>query len=396
MRKVICSVGHEYEPQEGHGCRKCERARAKARQRTALGRAAPPVGFEATKVATNARGKVTSVRSVPEAAPDEFLPVIPAEHYVKGVSSFLTAGEPTHQWVKTDREKAQADALRWAAIQALVKNELPAGPVVLPPPSVARDLCNVIVFGDPHFGMLAQARETGARNWDMKIAQEIMLAALDLLFLRLPVADTIKLVNIGDFFHFQDPSQLTPRGKHKQDGDGRLAYMAELGVWLSIELTRRAAAHARKVDKFNVGGNHDPEAARWLNIAERVYFRDNPRVDVVDNAADHLYTSFGRNLIGMYHGHETPINRLAGVMANDRREDWGKAKYARWVTGHHHKYWADTFEEVLVEKFPTLAPIDMFAAGHGYRSERSLNAFTLHAEHGEIGRSKVMAAEVGG
>lgn len=395
MRKV-CEVGHEYEPKPGHGCRKCERVRRLERQRAVLGAAAPPVGFEPMKVATNARGQVTSVRSVPEADPDQFEPVIPAEHYVKGVSTFLTAGEPTHQWVKTDQIKAQGDALRWAAIQALVRDNVPPRLEIEPPASVARDLCNNIVFGDPHFGMLAQGRETSGSNWDMKIAQRIMLDALDLLFMRLPDADTCNVINVGDFFHFQDPSQLTPRGKHKLDGDGRLAYMAELGVWLSIEITNRAAARSRMVRKFNVGGNHDPEAARWLNIAERVYFRENPRVDVVDNAAEHLYTTFGRNLIGMYHGHETPVNRLAGVMANDRRAEWGAAKYTRWVTGHHHTYWAQMFEETLVEKFPTLAPIDVFAAGHGYRSERSLNAFTLHAEHGEIGRAKVMAAEVGG
>lgn len=396
MRKVICSVGHEYEPQEGHGCRKCERARAKARQRTALGIAAPPVGFEATKVATNARGQVTSVRSVPEATPEAFEPVIPAEHYVKGVSTFLTAGEPTHQWVKTDLKKAENDARRWLALEELVQSRVPPVPLIEGPASVARDLCNVIVFGDPHFGMLAQARETGASNWDMKIAQRVMRDALQLLMQRLPDAGTCKLINIGDFFHFQDPSQLTPRGKHKQDGDGRLAYMAELGTFLSIELTTMAAQKHWQVDKFNVAGNHDPEAARWMNISERIWFRENPRVHIADNAADHLYTTFGSTLIGMYHGHETPINRLAGVLANDRREDWGKAKYTRWVTGHHHTYWAQMFEETLVEKFPTLASLDMFAAGHGYRSERSLNAFTLHAEHGEISRAKVMAAEVGG
>ncbi len=392
----ICEAGHQYEPTPGHGCRKCERARAKARQRTALGPAAPPEGFEARKVTTNYKGAVTSVQAVPSPEPDEFQPVIPAEHYVKGVSSYLSSGEVTGQWVKTDKQAQAGDAMRWLAIQSLVERGLPSGPMIEPPDAVAADKCNVIVFGDPHFGMLAQARETGASNWDMKIAQDVMLRAMDLILFRLPKADTCKLINIGDFFHFQDPSQLTPRGKHKQDGDGRLSYMAELGIWLSIELTRRAARTHRQVDKFNVAGNHDPEAARWLNIAERIYFRENPRVDVVDNAADHLYTTFGKNLIGMYHGHETPIPRLAGVMANDRRAEWGAAQYTRWVLGHHHTYWAQMFEETLVEKYPTLAAIDMFAAGHGYRSERSLNAFTLHAEHGEIGRAKVMAAEVGG
>jgi hypothetical protein len=253
----------------------------------------------------------------------------------------------------------------------------------------------VIVFGDPHFGMLAQARETRGSNWDMKIAKDTMTAALQLLLARLPSAAHCILINVGDFFHFQDPSQLTPRGKHKLDGDGRLTYMAELGIWLSIELTERAAATHELVEKFNVGGNHDPEAARWMNIAEKIYFRLQPNVRVADNAPEHLYTTFGQNLIGMYHGHETPFNKLLGVMAaEDNGRLWGAHRHRRWITGHHHNYEALAQPGVLCEKFPTLAPVDMYAAGHGYRSERSLNAITLHREHGEIGRTKVLAEEV--
>lgn len=395
--KKVCDIGHEYDTVRG--CDKCYRLRKKERERTALGNAAPPEGFEATRVSTDHEGAVRAVRSVPTPHDqDEFEPVVPAEHYIKGVSTLISHGEPTHQWVKTDRQTAGRDALRWAALEALVRDNVPPAPVIPGPvekPSSGL-LCNVIVFGDPHFGMLAQERETGHPSWDMKIAKKVMLGAIDLILDRLPYASTCKLINIGDFFHFQDPGQLTPRGKHKQDGDGRMTYMAELGTFLSIELTARAATRHKHVDKFNVAGNHDPEAARWMNISERIWFRDNPRVLIHDNAAEHLYTTFGKNLIGMYHGHETPLNRLAGVMANDRRADWGASKYCRWITGHHHTYWAQMFEEVLVEKFPTLASLDMYASSHGYRSERSLNAITLHAEHGEIGRSKVMAAEVGG
>jgi hypothetical protein len=389
-----CRLGHDYDTKRG--CDKCYRIKKKARERTALGNAAPPEGFEARKVTTDRKGAVVSVQSVPgQDVSDDFSPIVPAEHYVQGVSTYVSSGETTAQWIKTDRQKMQGDALRWAAIQALIQDNLHPFAAIPAPTVLREDLCNGIVFGDPHFGMLAQARETGGQNWDMKIAKQVMLDALDVMFTRLPVAGSCLLINVGDYFHFQDPSQLTPRGKHKQDGDGRLSYMAELGVWLSIEMTKRAAATYYNVAKFNVGGNHDPEASRWLNIAERIYFRDNPRVTVHDNAADHLFWTFGQNLIGMYHGHETPLVKLPGVMAAEQDGKlWGAHKHRRWVTGHHHNYEALAQPGVLCEKFPTLAPLDMYAAGHGYRSERSLNAFILHAEHGEIGRAKVMAHEV--
>jgi len=374
------------------------RAEMKAARNQILGAGAPPKGWTATKIATNGDGDLVSVRSVPEPAEDEFLPVIPAEHYAKGVSTFLTNGEPTHQWVKTDRQRMVADAQRWAAIEALVRDGVGGRDAIPAPvkPGIEK-YCNLIIFGDPHFGMLAQARETGGQNWDMKIAQRTMEKALCLLLARLPRASHCKLINIGDYFHFQDPSKLTPRGKHQLDGDCRFTYMAELGCFLMARLTEMCLAEYEEVEEFNVAGNHDPEGARWLNIFMRGYFRNEPRLKIADNAADHLYTSFGQNLIGLYHGHETPIQRLPGLMAAARRKDWGEKKHCRWVTGHHHSYESIPDKNnpgVILEKYPTLAPVDVHAANHGYLSERSLNAVILHHDHGEVGRVKVLAEEV--
>lgn len=367
---------------------------AKARK-AALGKAAPPEGWTPTKVATDANGIVRSVRSVPEPVEDQFQPVIPKEHYVSKVSSFLDHGDLTHQWVKTDVAKMQADAKRWAAIQALVDGGVPPRPLIhLVDAERAQDLCNVIVFGDPHFGMLAQARETGSANWDIKICKRVMRDALTLMLSRLPRAGRCILINIGDYFHFQDNTKTTPRGKHALDGDCRMMHMAELGCFLWAELTELCLETHDEVTEANVGGNHDPEAARWLNVVMKAYFRNQSRLTILDNAREHLYTTFGSNLIGMYHGHETPLNKLPNVMAADQREAWGSAKHCRWITGHHHQYEAHSFPDVLVEKYPTLAPADVWSAGHGYRSERSLNAVTLHREHGERGRAKVFAAEV--
>jgi hypothetical protein len=365
------------------------------KRKEALGKAAPPEGWTPTKVATDQNGVVRSVRSVPEPVEDQFQPVIPKEHYVRAVSSFLDHGDVTHQWVKTDTVKMQADAQRWAAIQSLVAAGVePRPPVTLIDEEREIDLCNMIVFGDPHFGMLAQARETGAANWDIKIAKRVMRDALTLMLSRLPKAGSCLLVNIGDYFHFQDNSKTTPRGKHALDGDCRMMHMAEMGCYLMAELTELCLEHYGHVTAANVAGNHDPEAARWLNVFMKAYFRQQGRLTLLDNAREHLYTTFGQNLIGLYHGHETPLNKLPAVMAADQREAWGAATHCRWVTGHHHQYEAHSFPEVLVEKYPTLAPADVWSAGHGYRSERSLNAVTLHCEHGERGRAKVYAAEV--
>lgn len=367
--------------------------------RASLGPAQPPEGWSPIKINTDDGGTVRLVQSVPTAPFDERVEVIPDEFYVEHVSSYLNSqGQVTGQWVLVDKIKKAADAARWGAIEALVKNGVVQQPrIVLPRRNTLdEDLCNLIVFGDPHVGMLAQARETGGQNWDLKIAKRTMSDALQLMIQRLPKAGRCILVNIGDFFHFQDNSKTTPTSKHQLDGDCRLAHMAELGCYLMAELTEQCLIEYGRVTEANVPGNHDPDASRWLNIFMRAYFRNNASgLEILDNAAEHLYTSFGNNLIGMHHGHSTPIGKLQHVLAEWREGvPWGTHPHRRWVTGHHHTYEAYSYPGVIAEKYPTLAPLDFYAAGAGYRSERSLNAVVLHKEHGEIGRARVLAAEV--
>jgi hypothetical protein len=113
----------------------------------------------------------------------------------------------------------------------------------------------------------------------------------------------------------------------------------------------------------------------------------------LDNANPFLYYRFGQNLLGMHHGHGTKIDRLPALMAHEQRQLWGDTAHHRWLTGHHHTYEAKSFPGCMVEKFPTLAPIDYYAAENGYRSERSLNGITLHTVTGEVCRAKVFAEE---
>jgi len=67
---------------------------------------------------------------------------------------------------------------------------------------------------------------------------------------------------------------------------------------------------------------------------------------------------------------------------------WGKAKYSYIHTGHFHKkdQQADEFDGAVVERHPTLAGRDAYAARSGYVSWRAVNAITYHKTDGEVGR----------
>lgn len=363
-----------------------------------LGPAAPPAGFTPVKVTTNGQGLPVSVQAVPEPDQDDREPVLKAGNYVKRVSSYLNAaGATTGQWVIREEEKRRQDEARFLAVRDLLSTLPPLPLITLPTEALSRRLCNVIIFGDPHFGMLAQARETGEQSWDMAIARRIMSGALEKLLARLPPAESFCLIDVGDYFHFENNAQVTPRGSHKQDGDGRFTKMAEAGCYLLADLARMCLATHCSGTLINVPGNHDESAARWLNLWCRAFFRQNDRLRIEDNADPFNYLCFGENLIGTYHGDGAATKKLPGIMAaHDGGRLWGKHRHRRWVTGHHHIYAAESYPGVLVEKFPTLAPVDMWSHWKGFDgAERSLNAITLHETEGEIGRTKVFAAEVG-
>lgn len=367
----------------------------RAVQRKQLGKGAPPEGWSPVKVTSNKRGRPISVKSVPEGG-REHAPTVPQGHRLKGVTTLLDAGGSVRMQylLARENEHAHADSLRFKAIaQALAAQ--PAAEPVPAPDAFVSDLANVIVFGDPHVGMLAQARETGEANWDLAIAEKTMVAALDRLFSRTPSAATCLLVNIGDFFHHQDNRQATPRNQHKLDADCRFVKVAETGLRIAKTLVEAALLTHDSVTLANVPGNHDPDASMWLNLWCKAHFRDEKRLTILDNAHPYLYWSFGQNAVGLHHGHGAKLQKLPGVMAaRDGGKFWGAHAHRRWITGHHHNYEALAFPGVLCEKFPTLAPLDYYAAEAGYRSERSLNAITLHSELGEVGRAKVIAAEV--
>lgn len=375
--------------------RQTVQAAVRAVQRAQLGEGAPPEGWSPVKVTSDRHGKAVSVKSVPEHGRDH-APVVPQGHRLKGVTTLLDAGGSVRMQylLARENETAHVDSMRFAAIvQALAAQ--PAAAPVAPPKTGASELANVVVFGDPHVGMLAQARETGEANWDLAIAEKTMTAALRTLFQRTPQAATCLLVNIGDFFHHQDNRSLTPKSGHKLDADCRFVKVAETGLRIAKTLVEAALARHETVTLANVPGNHDPDASMWLNLWCKAHFRDEIRLTILDNAHPYLYWSFGQNGVGLHHGHGAKLQKLPGIMAaRDNGKFWGAHAHRRWITGHHHNYEALAFPGVLCEKFPTLAPLDYYAAEAGYRSERSVNAITLHAEVGEVGRAKVIAGEV--
>ena len=313
---------------------------------------------------------------------------VPTGFAIKGVSQYIGKdGAVSGQWVKTAQDaEAQEAALR-AMVETLC-SDVPKLGTIKPPVGTAKDLLNVIPMGDPHFGLYSWMAEAGD-DFDTDIAKALTLGAVDRLLQSCPDAETCIILPLGDIFHANDQSNVTPAHRHQLDVDTRYQRVMTIGVLTFRHVIIRALEKHKHVVVRFVKGNHDPEASFGLAIATAAFFFDNPRVKVDLSPSDFWYYRHGKTLIGATHGDKVKHEALLGVMASDRAEDWGKTKHRYWYTGHVHNQNVREYAGVVCESFRTLAAKDAYAAGQGYRAGRDMLCITHHLLHGEIERHRV-------
>lgn len=315
-------------------------------------------------------------------------PAAPGQR-LRGASTLYRRGEvePVMQWIKTNADDDAREAIMREAVRALSEDCRGLSPIVNGPANCRSDLLAVYPLGDPHIGLYAWSKESG-EDFDLDEARRLTLAAVDRLVQSAPAADTAIILPLGDVFHANDQTNVTPGHKHQLDVDSRFVKVLGIGVEVFRHTVLRALEkHARVVVRF-VSGNHDPQAVWALAFTISAYFDNDPRVEVDLSPAAHWFYRFGRVLIGATHGDKSRAEQLPGVMACDRAEDWGQTRHRYWLCGHVHHSSVKEFPGVTVETFRTLAATDAYAAGHGYRAGRDMRLIVMHREHGEIERHR--------
>lgn len=298
------------------------------------------------------------------------------------------SGEPILQWVKTERDAGQTEAILREFVEHLMRDAAGLSPLVAAPKACNDDLLAVYPWGDPHFGMYAWAKECGDA-FDLEVAERQTLGAVDRLVASAPPATTAVLLPLGDFFHANDQSNQTPMHKHQLDVDSRYPKVLMVGIkTVRHAILRLLERHKRVIVRFEPG-NHDPEAKWALALTIAAYFENNPRVEVDLTPGKFWYHRFGKVLIGSTHGDTVKHPQLLGVMASDRAEDWGATKHRYWYTGHIHQSTVTELQGVVCESFRTLAAKDAYAAGHGYRAGRDMRLIVHHSQFGEVERHRV-------
>lgn len=314
---------------------------------------------------------------------------IPKGHTIKGTSTLYdaTTGEPKLEWVKTDLDKqAKLEAIR-SAVESLVNVEKPK-PKKKESMSNAEKLMTVIPITDMHIGMYAWGEEVG-EDYDVEKAISLLCGAVDYLIDIAPSSEKCVILQMGDFFHADNMSGYTERSKNILDIDGRMSRVLELG-WHALErCIDRALDKHKNVEVVCVPGNHD----EFISIATQNHFksmyREEPRCYVHPEPTTRKYVKYGKNLIGVTHGHQTKDQSLPGIMAAEKPKEWGETMHRRFFRGHQHHDNRVEYNGCIVEQFRTLAAKDAYAAEHGFLSGRDLKAITFDEEYGEVARSIV-------
>lgn len=314
---------------------------------------------------------------------------VPDGFHLKGTSTLYgDDGAPKLQWVKTsiDHER-QAEMMR-EAIEAMAEDLPKLPPRKIPKLKYRKDLMACYPIGDAHIGMRSWPKETG-ETWDLAEAERIQCGAMAELVERAPVTETATIVNLGDWYHFDNMEGVTSRSGHSLDVDGRYAKMVRVGVKVIRQCIESALQKHKRVHVVNVVGNHDDTGAMFLSVCLANVYEKERRVTIDTTPSAFQYFRFGKTLVGCHHGHSCKPDRLPGVMATDRAEDWGGTLYRYWWIGHVHHQSLKDYPGVTVESFRTLAAKDAYAHWGGYRAPRDMKCIVLHEEYGEVARHTV-------
>ncbi len=291
-------------------------------------------------------------------------------------------GKPRLQWI-INKGGQDSNQIIDACLRAF--GEMPRNDRAAPPQDSNDDLLACYPIGDAHVGMLAWAPETGD-NFDLRIAERNLLAAVKHLVDIAPPAKRALVINIGDFVHSDGPKPATAKGT-PVDVDGRWPKVIETAIRALRCMVDAALAKHEHVTVVNARGNHDETSALIIAIALAQFYENNPRVHIDRSPEFFHWYRFEQNLIGITHSHTTRTpHQLLGVMVVDRAKDWGETKHRRYYCGHLHHQIVKEEATLICEWIPTLAGLDAWHRGQGYRAVRELRCDVFHARRGMIHR----------
>lgn len=320
---------------------------------------------------------------------------LPQGQIVKGVSALVDGqGREVAKWIKTTTDGDNAAAIFAATVEAL-KEDLPRVTIMPAPASVAEDLLNQYTVTDNHFGMLSWREETGS-DYDLRIAEELILDWFSAAIANSPQAHTGLLAQLGDLMHHDALESVTPAHRHVLDADSRLQKVIRIvirAIRRIIDMLLQKHAHVHIV---MASGNHDPASSAWLREMLAAMYENEPRISVDNSPSLYYAFEWGKTALFYHHFHKRGVKDIDRVFAGTFREMYGRCQYHYGHGGHLHSDAVVQTQLMHIERHETLAAPDAYAAGGGWLSGRSAKVITYSRQYGEVGRSTLRPEMVAG
>jgi hypothetical protein len=256
-----------------------------------------------------------------------------------------------------------------------------AEPVKATRQNYASDLMPAIFIGDAHIGMYAYGKETKHSNFDSDIATAQIRDAIDYLVDLSPPVENALLVDVGDFMHANGASDSTFSGTPLDTDTRHYAVMRKAAMVMRYSIDKMLTK-MRNVTVVVARGNHNTDAAVAVQLMLEFYYEREPRVNILKTEGFYHYIEYGRWLLGVTHGDKQKPEALAGSMARDMAQAWGRTTHRLWCTGHFHKEAVKTLPGVKHKVFAALPPPDSWHASHGYAGDGEMEMLTFRKQGG--------------
>jgi hypothetical protein len=344
-------------------------------------------GFEIKETSSEigADGEVgkTWVRQRQEAGPSFS---VPAGHRIKGVSALVSPdGRELAKWVKTGEDQASSAAMI-EAIAAGLRDEIQRVHPSKGPEHANSDLLNQYTITDAHLGMLALQEETRDADYDLKIAEKLLVDWFSAAIAMSPSASVAVLAQLGDLLHYDSLESVTPTNRHILDADTRFQRMVRVAIRVVRRIIGMLLDSHPMVHVVMASANHDPASSAWLREMLAVMYEDEPRVTIDISPGEYYAYEWGNTALFYHHGHRRKVENVDSVFASTFREIFGRCQHSYSHVGHLHSDAVVESNLMRNERHRTLAPKDAYAAGSGYLSKRDAKVITYHRDYGEVSR----------
>lgn len=310
---------------------------------------------------------------------------VPDGQVIKGVSALVDSeGREIIKWIKTKEDDGQLAAFREMVDE--LKADLPRITPTKGPDHGSADLLNLFPLLDAHLGMMAWREETLDADYDIKIAERLILDWFSAAIAMSPNAGTAVFAQLGDLLHYDSLESVTPTHHHVLDADSRFSKMVRVAIRLVRQIISMLLDKHQRVHVVMASANHDPASSAWLREMLAVMYEDEPRLSVDNSPSEYYAYEFGQTALFFHHGHKRKAENIDSVFAAMFREMFGRCAHSYSHTGHLHEDGVVETNLMRNERHRTLAPKDAYAAGGGWRSKRDAKVITYHKEFGEVSR----------